>query len=60
MDLGLKGKSVIITGGGSNIGFGITMGFAKEGCKIMIADLDDKQAQKAADKAKKLGAAKKD
>ena len=58
MDLGLKGKSVIITGGGSNIGFGITMGFAKEGCKIMIADLDDKQAQKAADKAKKLGAAK--
>ena len=58
MDLGLKGKSVIITGGGSNIGYGITMGFAKEGCKIMIADLDDKQAQKAADKAKKLGAAK--
>jgi 2-hydroxycyclohexanecarboxyl-CoA dehydrogenase len=58
MDLGLKGKNVIITGGGSNIGFGIVMGFAKEGCNIMIADLDDKQAQKAADKAKKLGAPK--
>ena len=58
MELGLKGKNVIITGGGSNIGYGITMGFAKEGCKIMIADLDDKQAQKAADKAKSLGSPK--
>jgi len=58
MELGLKGKSVIITGGGSNIGYGITMGFAKEGCKIMIADLDEKQAQKAAEKAMSLGSPK--
>lgn len=58
MELGLKGKSVIITGGGSNIGFGIVMGFAKEGCRIMVADLDEKQAGKAAEKAMKLGSPK--
>jgi NAD(P)-dependent dehydrogenase (short-subunit alcohol dehydrogenase family) len=58
MELGLKGKSVIITGGGSNIGFGITMGFAKEGCRIMVADLDEKQAGKAAEKAMSLGSPK--
>jgi len=58
MELGLQGKSVIITGGASNIGYGIVLGFAKEGCKIMIADLDEKQAQKVAEKAKKLGSPK--
>jgi len=58
MELGLKGKSVIITGGASNIGRGIVLAFAKEGCKIMIADLDEKQAQKVAAKAKELGSPK--
>jgi NAD(P)-dependent dehydrogenase (short-subunit alcohol dehydrogenase family) len=56
MDLGLKGKSVIVTGGGSNIGRAIVLGFAKEGAKITIADIDEKQAQKVADKAKEMGA----
>jgi NAD(P)-dependent dehydrogenase (short-subunit alcohol dehydrogenase family) len=58
MELGLKGKSVIVTGGASNIGRGIVLAFAKEGCKIMIADLDEKQAQKVAAKAKELGSPK--
>jgi len=56
MDLGLKGKSVIITGGGSNIGRAITLGFAKEGAKITIADIEPKQAEKVAEEARKLGA----
>ncbi len=56
MDLGLSGKTVIVTGGGQNIGWGISMAFAKEGVNLVIADLDDVQAQKAADKAKSLGA----
>jgi len=55
MELGLKGKTVIITGGGSNIGRAITLAFAKEGSNIVIADIDEKQANKVADKAKKLG-----
>lgn len=57
MDLELKGKSVIITGGGSNIGRSITLGFAKEGAKITIADIEPKQAEKVAEEARKLGAA---
>jgi len=55
MELGLKGKNVLITGGASNIGRGITMCFAKEGTNIVIADLDEKQAGKVADEVKALG-----
>jgi 2-hydroxycyclohexanecarboxyl-CoA dehydrogenase len=55
MELGLKGKTVIITGGASNIGLGITLCFAKEGANIAIVDLDEKQAAKAADEVKALG-----
>lgn len=44
MDLELSGKSVIVTGGASNIGRAITLGFAAEGACITIADLDDKLA----------------
>lgn len=55
MDLGLKGKTVIVTGGASNIGRGIVLCFAKEGTNIVIVDLDEKQAGKVADEAKALG-----
>jgi NAD(P)-dependent dehydrogenase (short-subunit alcohol dehydrogenase family) len=57
MDLDLKGKSVIVTGGGSNIGRGIVLGFAAEGANITIGDIDDKQAQKTAELALLSGAA---
>ena len=56
MDLGLKGKSVIVTGGGSNIGRAITLGFAKEGANLTVADIEVGQAEKVADEARKLGA----
>ena len=39
MDLGLKDKTVVITGGGSNIGRGIVHAFAAEGAKIIILSL---------------------
>ena len=57
MDLDLKGKSVIVTGGGSNIGRAIVLGFAAEGAHITIGDIDDKQAQKTAEFALANGAA---
>jgi len=57
MDLELKGKSVIVTGGGSNIGRAIVLAFAAEGANITIGDVDTVQAQKTADFAMKLGAA---
>ena len=56
MDLGLKGKSVIVTGGGSNIGRAITLGFAKEGANLTVADIDAGQAEKVALETRKLGA----
>jgi NAD(P)-dependent dehydrogenase (short-subunit alcohol dehydrogenase family) len=43
MELGLAGKTVIVTGGGSNIGRGITLAFAKEKCNVVIADIDEEQ-----------------
>ncbi|MBI2854778.1 MAG: SDR family oxidoreductase [Chloroflexi bacterium] len=55
MDLGLKGKNVIISGGASNIGYGITLAFAKEGANVAIADIDEEQANRAAEKARSLG-----
>lgn len=57
MDLELKGKSVIVTGGGSNIGRGIVLAFAAEGAHITIGDIDTAQAEKTAGFATKLGAA---
>ena len=39
MDLGLRGKNVIVTGGGSNIGRAIVHAFAAEGCNLTIAEL---------------------
>ena len=48
MDLGLKGKNVIVTGGGSNIGRAIVHAFGVEGCNITIAELSAGQGEKVA------------
>lgn len=37
MDFNLKGKSVVVTGGGSNIGRAIVLGFAAEGATLRLA-----------------------
>jgi 2-keto-3-deoxy-L-fuconate dehydrogenase len=41
----LKGKSAIITGGGSGIGKAISMLFAKQGAKVHIIELNADAAQ---------------
>ena len=48
MELGLKGKNIIITGGGSNIGRAIVQAFAAEGSNIIIAELAPEQGEKVA------------
>jgi 2-hydroxycyclohexanecarboxyl-CoA dehydrogenase len=55
MDLGLKGKKAIVTGGASNIGRGISLTLAAEGAIVIIADLDEKQANKTAGDIKAAG-----
>ncbi len=46
MDLGLHGRVVIVTGGASNLGRAITLGFAAEGARVVIADVDEQQSKK--------------
>ena len=55
MDLGLKGKTAIVTGGASNIGRGIAIVLGAEGANIVIADIDQKQAEKTAGDIKSAG-----
>ena len=55
MDLGLEGKTVIVTGGGANIGRGITMAFAREKANVVIADIDEEQGQKVVGECEGLG-----
>ena len=55
MDLNLGGKTVIVTGGGSNIGRAIALSFAKEQANVVIADLDQVQGQKVVREASSLG-----
>lgn len=57
MDLGLKGKVAIVTGAGSQIGFGkaIAMTLAKEGCDIVATDVDLEGAKKTAADVEALG-----
>ena len=55
MDLGLKGKTAVVTGGSSNIGRGIVLALAKEGANVVITYRDEKQARKTAEDAIALG-----
>ena len=54
MDLGLAGKSTIITGGSGGIGRGLVLGFAEEGANVVIATRDGAKGQEVADAAKSL------
>jgi NAD(P)-dependent dehydrogenase (short-subunit alcohol dehydrogenase family) len=44
VDLGLAGKTVIVTGGNGGIGRGITLAFAREGANVVIAARDVEKA----------------
>jgi NAD(P)-dependent dehydrogenase (short-subunit alcohol dehydrogenase family) len=54
MDLGLTGKSTIITGGSGGIGRGLVHGFAEEGANVVIATRDGNKGQEVADDARDL------
>ena len=50
MKLGLEGKVALVTGAGSQIGFGkgIALAFAREGCDVVVTDIDIEGAKKTA------------
>ncbi len=52
MELGLQGKNVIVTGGGSNIGRAIVHAFSDEGSNLVIAELAPEQGERVADEVR--------
>lgn len=57
MDLGLKGKVAIVTGGTANIGRGIVLALASEGAQVLFTGRDAEAGAKVADLARENGAA---
>ena len=56
MDLQLKGKSAIVTGGTSGIGAAIALELGKEGCNVAINDIKhDTETSKVVDEIKAMG-----
>ena len=51
----LKEKVAIVTGGGVGIGRAYAHGLAKEGAKIIVADIQDNEAKKVADEINAAG-----
>jgi NAD(P)-dependent dehydrogenase (short-subunit alcohol dehydrogenase family) len=54
--MNLRNKSVIVTGGASGIGLATAKRFAREGARVVIADLHADKAEAAAAEAKTAGA----
>lgn len=57
MDLELAGRSVVVTGAGSNIGRAVALGFAAEGAALTLGDIDEEQTRAVATRAEAAGAA---
>lgn len=57
MDLGLAGRTVVITGGSGGIGHGLVLEFAREGCKVVSASRDVVTGEKLAAEAVAQGLA---
>ena len=57
MDLGLEGNVALVTGTGSPIGFGraIALTLAREGCDVIVNDIDEAGVEEAAGEVKALG-----
>src|SRR5690349_16475796 len=55
MELGLKGRSVLITGGSQGIGYAVAEGFLEEGCSVVIASQNEERLQSAVERLSKHG-----
>lgn len=57
MDLGLNGKTIIITGGGGGIGQGLVVEFVREGANVISASRDAATGEKLVARAREQGCA---
>lgn len=53
--MALDGKTAIVTGAAGGIGYAVAERFLREGCKVMIADIDAAKGEQALDALEKLG-----
>lgn len=53
--MAFKNKVAIVTGARQGIGRGIALALAKEGCNVVVSDLDQKDCDKTAEELSKLG-----
>ena len=49
MELGLQGRTAVITGGSKGIGFGVAVNLANEGCEVQIVARDKSLLETAQD-----------
>lgn len=54
--MSLQNKTAIVTGARRGIGKGITLALAKEGCNVVISDIDEKDCETVAEEVRKMGA----
>ncbi|MEE3000180.1 MAG: SDR family oxidoreductase [Pseudomonadota bacterium] len=55
MDLGLKNKNAIVTGGSQGVGFAIAEGLAREGCNIALGARGQDKLEESSKELEKLG-----
>jgi NAD(P)-dependent dehydrogenase (short-subunit alcohol dehydrogenase family) len=48
MDLGLAGRTAVVTGSSGGLGRGLVLAFAAEGCNVVLADPDTEQGERIA------------
>jgi NAD(P)-dependent dehydrogenase (short-subunit alcohol dehydrogenase family) len=58
IDLELRDRIVVVTGGASNIGRGIVHAFARQGACVLLVDIDGEKAAATCAEARELGAAR--
>jgi NAD(P)-dependent dehydrogenase (short-subunit alcohol dehydrogenase family) len=55
MELGLKGRRVLITGGSQGIGYSVAEGFLDEGCSVVIVSKNEERLRSAVERLSKYG-----
>ena len=55
MELGLKGRRALITGGSQGIGYAVAEGFLEEGCSVVIASKNEERLRSAVESLSKYG-----